>query len=256
MRPYGDTTGDGMVQVSFTLPLPHDKRAEGAAAAARRTRWAWTPRSSCTPRRWGRTSRSSSSTARSNHLVDLAPVEVVEREYPLLTRQGGQRRDQDAAAAQARRGRRLHRHRRPHRRHRRDPQHQGLRGGEGPGVLPRAQGREPRRAGARCPSWSSGPAPRRPTPSSCPRSSPSATRTCTTPGDVGGLPRGLPGGPAAAARRRRPAVRRVGDGRARRRPDLRPRHDARRGRLVPRPRARPAPRAAQRKRSPTRPRSG
>ncbi len=31
IRPYGDTTGDGMVQVSFTLPLPHDKRAEGAA---------------------------------------------------------------------------------------------------------------------------------------------------------------------------------------------------------------------------------
>ena len=31
VRPYGDTTGDGMVQVSFTLPVPHDKRAEGAA---------------------------------------------------------------------------------------------------------------------------------------------------------------------------------------------------------------------------------
>ena len=31
IRPYGDTTGDGMVQVSFTLPIPHDKRAEGAA---------------------------------------------------------------------------------------------------------------------------------------------------------------------------------------------------------------------------------
>jgi len=31
IRPYGDTTGDGMVQISFTLPIPHDKRAEGAA---------------------------------------------------------------------------------------------------------------------------------------------------------------------------------------------------------------------------------
>jgi beta-lysine 5,6-aminomutase beta subunit len=31
IRPYGDTTGDGMVQLSFTLPLPHDKVAEGAA---------------------------------------------------------------------------------------------------------------------------------------------------------------------------------------------------------------------------------
>ena len=32
IRPYGDTTGDGMVQISFTLPIPHDRRAEGAAA--------------------------------------------------------------------------------------------------------------------------------------------------------------------------------------------------------------------------------
>ena len=24
IRPYGDTTGDGMTQVSFTLPIPHD----------------------------------------------------------------------------------------------------------------------------------------------------------------------------------------------------------------------------------------
>src|SRR6202000_2654373 len=31
IRPYGDTTGDGMVQLSFTLPVPPDKRAEGAA---------------------------------------------------------------------------------------------------------------------------------------------------------------------------------------------------------------------------------
>jgi beta-lysine 5,6-aminomutase beta subunit len=31
IRPYGDTTGDGMVQVSFTLPVPCDKRGEGAA---------------------------------------------------------------------------------------------------------------------------------------------------------------------------------------------------------------------------------
>src|SRR3546814_14018441 len=36
VRPYGDTTGDGMVQVSFTLPVDgraeKAKRAEGAAA--------------------------------------------------------------------------------------------------------------------------------------------------------------------------------------------------------------------------------
>ena len=37
LRPYGDTTGDGRIQVSFTLPLPsgtEEERAlaEGAAA--------------------------------------------------------------------------------------------------------------------------------------------------------------------------------------------------------------------------------
>ena len=31
VRPYGDTTGDGMVQLSFTLPVPPGPRAEGAA---------------------------------------------------------------------------------------------------------------------------------------------------------------------------------------------------------------------------------
>jgi beta-lysine 5,6-aminomutase beta subunit len=31
VRPYGDTTGDGMVQTSFTLPVPPGPRADGAA---------------------------------------------------------------------------------------------------------------------------------------------------------------------------------------------------------------------------------
>ena len=31
IRPYGDTTGDGMVQMSFTLPIEHSKVADGAA---------------------------------------------------------------------------------------------------------------------------------------------------------------------------------------------------------------------------------
>jgi beta-lysine 5,6-aminomutase beta subunit len=31
IRPYGDTTGDGMVQASFTLPVPHGPRAQAAA---------------------------------------------------------------------------------------------------------------------------------------------------------------------------------------------------------------------------------
>jgi len=31
VRPYGDTTGDGMVQTSFTLPVPPGPRADAAA---------------------------------------------------------------------------------------------------------------------------------------------------------------------------------------------------------------------------------
>ena len=31
VRPYGDTTGDGMIQTSFTLPIPFGPKADGAA---------------------------------------------------------------------------------------------------------------------------------------------------------------------------------------------------------------------------------
>ena len=34
VRAYGDTTGDGMVQLSFTLPVPAGPRAQAAAASA------------------------------------------------------------------------------------------------------------------------------------------------------------------------------------------------------------------------------
>ena len=65
VRPYGDTTGDGMVQVSFTLPLPHDKPGPRAPRSSWPARWAWSRPCWCTPRRWARTSPSSSSTGRS-----------------------------------------------------------------------------------------------------------------------------------------------------------------------------------------------
>ena len=54
--------------------------------------------------------------------------------------------------------------------------------------------------------------------------------------DVGGLPRGVPRRSGAAARRRRPAVRRGLGGRARGGPGLRPWDDAWRGGVLPRPR--------------------
>ena len=36
IRPYGDTTGDGMVQLSFTLPMPHSKVADGTFGTMKR----------------------------------------------------------------------------------------------------------------------------------------------------------------------------------------------------------------------------
>jgi beta-lysine 5,6-aminomutase beta subunit len=90
VRPYGDTTGDGMVQVSFTLPLDSTgerrKHAEGAAlqlaakmgmdaALVAHTRPMGTAFSFFVV--YGRVS----------HLVDTSLVEVVERDYPLLTPQ-------------------------------------------------------------------------------------------------------------------------------------------------------------------------
>ena len=41
VRPYGDATGDGMVQLSFTLPVPHSKRAEGAALQKAQALYLW-----------------------------------------------------------------------------------------------------------------------------------------------------------------------------------------------------------------------
>lgn len=84
VRPYGDTTGDGMVQLSFTLPLPHDRRAEGAALQL--------------AGKMG-LSRALLAHARAvgarhtffvvygavTHLVDTDAVTVVERDHPLLT---------------------------------------------------------------------------------------------------------------------------------------------------------------------------
>ena len=73
VRPYGDTTGDGMVQMSFTLPVPAGPRAEGAALQLA-TRWASSRRWSCTATPSTPATRSSSSTAACNHLVDLDAV--------------------------------------------------------------------------------------------------------------------------------------------------------------------------------------
>ena len=84
VRPYGDTTGDGMVQLSFTLPLPHDKRAEGAALQLAAT-MGMQPALLVHAKAMGPHFTFFVVYGSVTHLVDLREVEVVEREFPLLS---------------------------------------------------------------------------------------------------------------------------------------------------------------------------
>jgi beta-lysine 5,6-aminomutase beta subunit len=83
VRPYGDTTGDGMVQLSFTLPIPHDARAEGAALQLA-AKMGLEPAMVVHAKAMGPAFTFFVVYGRVNHLVDLSTVEVIEREYPLL----------------------------------------------------------------------------------------------------------------------------------------------------------------------------
>ncbi len=84
IRPYGDTTGDGMVQVSFTLPMPHDRRAEGAAAQLA-NKMGIDPAMVVHAKAVGPDFTFFVVYGRVNHLVDPSKVELVERDYPLLS---------------------------------------------------------------------------------------------------------------------------------------------------------------------------
>ena len=84
VRPYGDATGDGMVQVSFTLPLPHDKRAEGAAQLLA-NKMGIDPAMVVHAKAMGPDFTFFVVYGRVHHLVDLDQVHVVEREYELLS---------------------------------------------------------------------------------------------------------------------------------------------------------------------------
>jgi beta-lysine 5,6-aminomutase beta subunit len=84
LRPYGDTTGDGMVQVSFTLPMPHSKVAEGAAAQLA-NKMGMDPAMVVHARPMGPDFTFFVVYGRVHHLVDPSKVQVVERDYPLLT---------------------------------------------------------------------------------------------------------------------------------------------------------------------------
>ncbi|MEN3308054.1 MAG: beta-lysine 5,6-aminomutase beta subunit [Micromonosporaceae bacterium] len=84
VRPYGDTTGDGMVQLSFTLPVPADKRAEGAALQLA-AKMGLDPAMVVHAKPVGGGFTFFVVYGRVRHLVDLAQVQVVERDFPLLT---------------------------------------------------------------------------------------------------------------------------------------------------------------------------
>ncbi len=83
VRPYGDMTGDGMVQVSFTLPIPHDKRAEGAAVHLA-AKMGIDPAMVVHAKQMGEGFTFFVVYGRVHHLVDLNQVVVAERDFPLL----------------------------------------------------------------------------------------------------------------------------------------------------------------------------
>jgi beta-lysine 5,6-aminomutase beta subunit len=83
IRPYGDMTGDGMVQVSFTLPIPHDKRAEGAAQQLA-AKMGLDPAMVVHAKAMGDGFTFFVVYGRVRHLVDLDQVVVAERDFPLL----------------------------------------------------------------------------------------------------------------------------------------------------------------------------
>jgi beta-lysine 5,6-aminomutase beta subunit len=84
VRPYGDTTGDGMVQLSFTLPVPADKRAEGAALQLA-GKMGLDPAMVVHSKGMGDGYTFFVVYGRVQHLVDLGKVHVVERDFPLLS---------------------------------------------------------------------------------------------------------------------------------------------------------------------------
>ncbi|GAA3612967.1 B12-binding domain-containing protein [Kineosporia mesophila] len=84
VRPYGDTTGDGMVQVSFTLPVAAGKLAEGAAAQLA-VSMGIEPAMVVHSKALGPEHTFFVVYGPVRHLVDLSAVTVTERDYPLLT---------------------------------------------------------------------------------------------------------------------------------------------------------------------------
>ena len=89
IRPYGDTTGDGRVQVSFTLPVPFGTEEERAlaegAAAQLAGKMGLDPVMVVHAKAMGPDFTFFIVYGSVRHLVDLAEVTVARREYPLLS---------------------------------------------------------------------------------------------------------------------------------------------------------------------------
>ena len=179
VRPYGDTTGDGMVQMSFTLPLPHDKRAEGAALQLAR-KMGLDPALLVHAKAMGPDFTFFVVYGSHRTWSNVDDVHVVEREYPLLTAKDINADDQasSCAASSSSSGRasaptRTRSASTPSSTSRASP----ARRASSTTARSRSSTSGPR---CSCPSSSPGRAPRRPTPSSSARSSRRRTRTSTT----------------------------------------------------------------------------
>ena len=88
IRPYGDTTGDGRVQLSFTLPVPFGDAAERAraegAALQLAAKMGLEPAMVVHAKGMGPDFTFFVVYGRVSHLVDLSRVQVAEREFALL----------------------------------------------------------------------------------------------------------------------------------------------------------------------------
>ena len=89
IRPYGDTTGDGRVQVSFTLPVPFGTERERAvaegAALQLAAKMGLEPAMVVHAKGMGPAFTFFIVYGRASHLVDLSEVTVAEREFPVLS---------------------------------------------------------------------------------------------------------------------------------------------------------------------------
>jgi beta-lysine 5,6-aminomutase beta subunit len=89
IRPYGDTTGDGRVQVSFTLPVPFGTETERAvaegAALQLAAKMGLDPAMVVHAKGMGPSFTFFVVYGRVSHLVDLSVITVAEREFPVLS---------------------------------------------------------------------------------------------------------------------------------------------------------------------------